>query len=91
MKTILGQENNNELKRVQKVLLNQMERLDDEEIMKERGKREIMRSGALSQSAISYIKSVALQTKILELSGKYNVEVKDMNNYLGINNEKETK
>lgn len=91
IKTILGQENNNELKRVQKILLNQMDRLDDEEIMKERGKREIQRSGALSQSAISYIKSVALQTKILELSGKYNVEVKDMNDYLGIKNEKEDK
>ena len=91
MKTILRKENNTELKRVQKVLLNQMSRLDDEDIMKERGKREIQRSGALSQSAVAYIKSVALQTKILELSNKYNVEVKDMNEYLGIDYEKENK
>lgn len=91
MKTILKKENNNELKRIQKILLNQMERLDDEEIMKERGKREIQRSGALSQSAISFIKSVSLQTKILELAGKYNVEVETMNDYLGINNEKKDK
>ena len=91
MKTILKKENNNELKRIQKILLNQMERLDDEEVMKERGKREIQRSGALSQSATSFIKSVTLQTKILELAGKYNVEVNDMNNYLGIENEKTSK
>ena len=84
MKTILGKGNNNELKRIQKILLNQMERLDDEEVMKERGKREIMRSGALSQSASAYIKSVVVQTKVLELSGKYNVEVNEMNSYLGI-------
>ena len=91
MKTILNQKNNNELKRVQKILLNQMERLDDEEIMKERGKREIQRSGVLSQSAIYFIKSVSLQAKILELAGKYNVEVEDMNDYLGIRNEKKDK
>ena len=84
MKTILGKKNDNELKRIQKILLNQMERLDDNEIMKETGKREIMRSGALSQSASAYIKSVMVQTKVLELAGKYNVEVNDMNNYLGI-------
>lgn len=87
MRTILGKENKNELKRVQKVLLNQMERLDDEEIMKERGKREIGRSGAISQSASAFVKSIQTQMKILELSGKYNVEVKDMNEFLGIKSE----
>lgn len=84
MKTVLGVKNDNELKKIQKILLNQMERLDDEEVMKERGKREIMRSGAISQSSVSFIKSVQTQMRILEMSGKYNVEVNDMNNYLGI-------
>lgn len=88
MKTVLGVKNNNELKKIQKILLNQMSRLDDEEIMKERGKREIMRSGAISQSSISFIKSIQTQLKILEMSGKYNVEVNDMNNYLGIKSDK---
>lgn len=96
MKTILGQENKNELKRVQKILLNQMERLDDEEIMHERSKKEIGRSGALSQQASAFIKSIQTQMKILELSGKYNVETQDMNEFLGISsiedaNEKDTK
>lgn len=84
MKTILGKENKNELKKVQRILINQMGRLDDEQIMKERGKREIQRSGALSQSASSYIKSVQTQIKVLELSGKYNVNMEDMNEFLGI-------
>lgn len=89
MKTILGQENKSELKRVQKILLNQMGRLDDEEIMKERGKREIGRSGAISQSASAFVKSIQVQMKVLELTGKYNVEVDDMNEFLGIKEENE--
>lgn len=84
MKTVQGVKNNNELKRIQKILLNQMERLDDDNIMKEQGKREIMRSGAISQSSISFIKSIQTQLRVLEMSGKYNVEVDTMNDYLGI-------
>lgn len=84
MKTILGKKNDNQLKRIQRILLNQIERLDNEEIMKERSKKEIMRSGALSQSSSQYIKSVITQLKVLETSNKYNVEVNKMNKYLGI-------
>ena len=87
MKTVLGKENNNELKSIQRILLNQMGRLDNNELMKEQGKREILRSGALSQSASSYIKSVATQIKVLELTNTYNVEPSDMNKYLGIESE----
>lgn len=83
-RTILGKENNNELQRIQRILLNQMERLDDNDIMAERSKKEIMRSGALSQSAGAFIKSVQTQIKVLDLSDKFNVETKDMNAYLGI-------
>ena len=88
MKTVLGVKNNTELKKIQKILLNQMERLDNNEIMKEQGKREIMRSGAISQSSISFIKSIQTQLRVLEMSGKYNVEVNDMNEYLGIKSDK---
>ena len=88
MKTILGKENNNDLKRYQKILLNQAERLDDNEIMKEQGKREIARSGALSQNAVSFIKSIQTQLKIVEVSSKYNVEPDTMNDYLGIKSDK---
>ena len=61
-----------------------MNRLNDEETMKSNGKREIMRSGALSQSASAYVKSVQTQIKILDLSNKYDTKVADMNEFLGI-------
>lgn len=88
MKTILGKENENDLKRYQKILLNQAERLDDNEIMNERGKREIARSGALSQNATAFVKSIQTQLKIVEVSSKYNVEPDTMNDYLGIKSDK---
>lgn len=88
MKTILGKENENDLKRYQKILLNQAERLDDNEIMNERGKREIARSGALSQNATAFVKSIQTQLKIVEVSNKYNVEPDTMNDYLGIKSDK---
>lgn len=87
MKFKLDKKNNNELQRIQRILLNQMERLDNEEIMKERGNKEIKVSGALSQSACSYIKSVQTQIRVLDLSNKYGVKVNEMNEYLGINND----
>jgi hypothetical protein len=88
MKTILGKENQNDLKKYQKILLNQAERLDDNEIMNERGKREIARSGALSQNATAFVKSIQTQLKIVEVSNKYNVEPDTMNDYLGIKSDK---
>jgi hypothetical protein len=88
IKTILGKENENDLKKYQKILLNQAERLDDNEIMKEQGKREIARSGALSQNATAFVKSIQTQLKIVEVSSKYNVEPDTMNDYLGIKSDK---
>lgn len=85
MKTILGKKNNNKMQEIQTYLLNQMGRLDDNKIMKsDEGKQEIQRSGALSQSATAFVKSVQTQMRILELSGKYNVEPQQMNEFLGI-------
>ena len=55
---------------------------------KEQGKREIARSGALSQNAVSFIKSIQTQLKIVEVSSKYNVEPDTMNDYLGIKSDK---
>lgn len=82
--TILGKKNDNEFKEIQKTLLNQMARLDNNKEMKENGKFEIQRSGAISQNASSFVKSVQTQIKILELSGKWNVDMKTMNEFLGI-------
>lgn len=78
---------NNKILKIQEMLLNQMKRLDDEEIMKNNSKREIMRSGALSQSASAYVKAVNISLKIKELS-KNNSKVEDLlKRELGIINE----
>ena len=58
----------NRLIKIQEMLYNQMQRLDDNElIQKGLGNREIQRSGALSQSASAYIKSVNTSLKIKEI------------------------
>lgn len=58
----------NKLIRIQEMLFNQMERLDDDKLMqKGLGNREIQRSGALSQSVCAYIKSVNTSIKVKEM------------------------
>ena len=61
----------NRLIKIQDMLYNQMKRLDDNELMNQGlGKREIQRSGALSQSAGAYLKSVQTQLKVKEMVRK---------------------
>ena len=60
---------NNKLIDIQNALYNQIKRLDNNEIMSQNNK-EIQRSGALSQSAGAYIKSVQTQIKVKEMAGK---------------------
>lgn len=63
--------NTNRLLKIQDMLFNQMKRLDDNELMnKGLGKREIQRSGAITQSASTFIKSVQTQMKIMEFAEK---------------------
>lgn len=57
----------NKLLKAQDMLYNEMKRLDDEQYMKVNGKREIMRSGALSQSVCAYIKAVNVNIKVKEM------------------------
>ena len=59
----------NKLIEIQNVLYNQIKRLDDNKLM-EQNNKEIQRSGALSQSAGAYIKSVQTQIKVKEMAGK---------------------
>ena len=60
---------NNKLTIIQDMLFSQMKRLDDNElIIKGLGKREIQRSGALSQSASAFLKSVNTSLKIKEMT-----------------------
>lgn len=78
---------NNRLIKIQEMLYNQMTRLDDNDLMeKGLGKREIQRSGALSQSAGAYIKSVQTQLKVKEMVRKNPQAEKTMLEELGVLN-----
>ena len=63
----MEKEKENKLLKAQDMLYNEMKRLDDESYMKVNGKREIMRSGALSQSVCAYIKAVNVNIKVREM------------------------
>lgn len=79
---------NNRLIKIQEMLYNQMTRLDDNDLMeKGLGKREIQRSGALSQSAGAYIKSVQTQLKVKEMTSKNPQAEKTVLSELGVLNE----
>lgn len=76
---------NNRLIKIQEMLFNQMERLDNNDLMeKGLGKREIQRSGALSQSAGAYIKSVQTQLKVKEMTKRNSVSENTILKELGV-------
>jgi hypothetical protein len=66
-----------------------MERLDDMDniIGIDKGE-EISRANALSQSATTFIKSVNVGMRVIEMSNKYEVEKNKLTKELGINDEK---
>lgn len=74
----------NRILKIQDILMNQMERLDDEEIMKVSSKKEIMRSGALSQSASSFLKAVNTSIKIEQMAKENKVDSHVYNDKFGI-------
>lgn len=76
----------NRLIKIQNILFNQMKRLDDNELM-ENSQKEIQRSGALSQSAGAYIKSVQTQLKVKEMTRKNPASEKQMLIEIGVLNE----
>ena len=61
---------NNSILTIQEMLMREMKRLDDNELMKKDGANEIARSNALSNQATTYLKSVNLSIKIMEVADK---------------------
>ena len=78
---------NNKLNEIQEMLINQMKRLDNNEIMKEDAKVEIARGNALSQNATTFIKSVNLGIRVLEISKKYDIQTNNLTRDLGLYDE----
>lgn len=76
--------NNNNLIKIQNMLLKEMENLTN---LNENINEEVLRSNALSNSALNYIKSINTQIKIKEIADRYSIKVTTFMEELGISNE----
>lgn len=76
---------NNNLIKMQEMLMRQMERLDnmDNQIGVDKAE-EISRANALSSSAVTFLKSVNVGMRVIEMSNKYEVQKNKLTKELGI-------
>ena len=79
--------NNNIILKMQDILVRELDRLDNDNVMEENSKEEIKRSTAISQSANTIIKTVDLNMKILKFANQTQNALDDVNNVLGITDE----
>lgn len=79
---------NNNLIKIQEMLMRQMERLDDDTLMQKHNKEEVSRGNTLCQSAVTFLKSINIGLRVIEISDKININKKELTNQLGIENEK---
>lgn len=79
---------NNNLIKIQEMLMRQMERLDNDSLMSVNNKEEVARGNALSQNAVTFLKSVNVGIRVIEVSDKMNINKNELTNQLGIENEK---
>ena len=79
---------NNNLIKMQEMLMRQMERLDkmDYDIGADKVV-EISKANALSQSATTFLKSVNVGMRVIEMSNKYEIQKKKLTKELGIEDE----
>lgn len=80
--------NSNNLIKMQEMLMRQMERLDDNELMKSDPQTEISRGNALSQSACTFLKSINVGIRIIEVANKYETQKDKLTKELGVVDEK---
>lgn len=59
-------------------LKNALDRLNDDELMEEKGEEEIKRTNAISKASQTIINNINLKIKIKELAKIENKEIKDM-------------
>lgn len=79
---------NNNLLELQEMLMREARRLDDNDYMKYNGKEEVARGNTLSQSANTFIKSVNVGMRVIEMAEKYDINKNVITKELGIVNEK---
>lgn len=80
---------NNNLIKMQEMLMRQMERLDGlDQANTENKAEEISRANALSQSAVTFLKSVNVGLRIIEVAKKYETQKDNLTLELGVADEK---
>ena len=75
---------NNNLIKIQEMLLRQMKRLDDDSLMAENGRDEVARGNALSQSAVTFLKSVNVGIRVIEMADRTGTLKNELTKELGI-------
>ena len=78
----------NNLIKIQEMLMRQMERLDDDLLMAENGRDEVARGNALSQSAVTFLKSINVGIRVIEMAERMGTQRKELTYELGIDDEK---
>lgn len=78
---------NNKLNKIQDMLVRQMERLDNNKLMENNSQSEISRANALSQNAVTFLKSVNVGLRIIEVSKKYETNANKLSFELGVTDE----
>ena len=74
----------NKLAEIQEVIMKEIKRLDNDEIMNEQGKEEISRSNAISLTACAFIKAVNTNLAIMKQAERFGETFESMNKYLGL-------
>lgn len=78
---------NNNLIKMQEILMRQIERLDDNNIMKENAQLEISRGNSIALTSATFLKTVNVGLRIIESAEKYNMTKDNLSKELGITNE----
>ena len=73
---------NNNLLKIQETLMKEIERLDNVSV--EECSNEVARSNAITNSSLTFIKSINLQLRVKEVADKIGVNTKSINKELGV-------
>ena len=78
---------NNKLVDIQKIIFKQIERIDNDNIIEEKGQDEFARAKALATATKSYLDVVNTQLAIMNTSAKVEETFDDLVDIMGIKNE----
>lgn len=79
----------NNVTEVQEMVLKQLKRLDDDNLMEESGAKEIERGNTISKNAKTFAQLVNLNIRITDFAEKQAMDLNQVNDFLGIQTEDE--